>query len=1191
MRLKSLEIQGFKSFPDRTKVTFGSGLTAVVGPNGSGKSNISDAVRWVLGEQSTKTLRGDKMEDVIFTGTKTRRAQGFAEVSLTIDNQDRTLHIDEDEVTITRRYDRSGESEYMINRKPVRLRDLQESFLDTGLGKDGYSLVGQGKIAEIVQAKSTQRREIFEEAAGIAKFRYRKTEAQRNLVRAEENLARLRDILTELESRLTPLRSQSEKAKAFLALAEEKKELEISIWTDTLESSNRALKDQSDKLLVSSQRLLETDDLLKKNEVQSTASFEEMQRCMVDADLLRQQKTKMQSDVSAAESECAVLENDIRHNDEQRRRTELDILQTEQTVQEAVLRVEEKQNEAQRIKEKAELLLKQQTDSEEKRAVFFKQRAQLVKQEQEEREKLHKATLDKSSAQLAKQAAAESLAQLNADAERRAQMIAHQKEQLLSYEQSVIQAEQLIASVTEQMEREKNARAGLSLKKERREQKQNALNEEIRLVDKQLTEASQKEKLLTAMEQSLDGYAFSVKEILKRGQRGVLSGIHGTVSNCITVKDQYATAIETALSGSLQHIITENEEGAKAAIRLLKEERLGRATFLPLSSVKGNRLDCRGFERFNGFVGLACNLVSFAPVYQGVMDSLLGRVVVAEDLDDAVSIAKANQYKFRIVTLDGQVVNAGGSMTGGSKNKSTGLLSRKNEILELRNAARTFSEKKELLAESFAALSQEVRKLSAEISASEAQSRTMQEDAIRAQSEKARLSSLIAQARDQISHERDDEQVRAERANAFEETIMMLTAREESANAQISEMEQSLASLHAEIAKTEGAEEKTEQDTGRIRDAYSESMKEYALVCQEIEMIKRTAQTGGDQKERLHMLCEQLSADNEEIRLKIAEKQAFCREMQSRFTEVDEEIAVLLTKRQAAEGKTTALREEERRLQQIREQYMSESVRLEERKAQIQKTFDELVEKLWSEYELTRAEAAKIAKPIEDLTKANMMLSAVRNKIRALGSVNVDAIEEYREVNERYSFLTHQISDAEQSKRELLKLIDELTQQMKTVFSENFAQINYHFKQIFVDLFGGGRAELTMTDPSDVLETGIEIHVEPPGKVIKNLTLLSGGEQAFVAIAIYFAILRVHPAPFCILDEIEAALDDVNVDKYAAYLKTLSAQTQFIMITHRRGTMEAADVLYGVTMQEDGVSKLLTLTLSEPNADNLLSLE
>lgn len=1191
MRLKSLEIQGFKSFPDKTKVTFGNGLTAVVGPNGSGKSNISDAVRWVLGEQSTKTLRGDKMEDVIFTGTKTRRAQGFAEVSLTIDNKDRTLHIDEDEVTITRRYDRSGESEYMINRKPVRLRDLQESFLDTGLGKDGYSLVGQGKIAEIVQAKSTQRREIFEEAAGIAKFRYRKTEAQRNLVRAEENLARLRDILTELESRLAPLRSQSEKAKAFLTLAAEKKELEVSIWTDTIESSNRALKDQSDKLLVSSQRLAETDDLLKQNEAQSASAFEEMQRCMVKADTLRQQKTKMQAEVSAAESECAVLENDIRHNDEQRKRTELDILQTEQTVLDAAHRVEEKQTEAQKMKEQAESLLKEQTDSEEKRAAIFAQRAELAKREQAEREKLHKMTIDKSSAQLAKQAASESLAQLSADAERRAQMIAHQKEQLASYEQSILQADALIASVTEQMEREKNTRAGLSLKKERREQKRDALSEEIRAIDKQLTEASQKEKLLTAMEQSLDGYAFSVKEVLKRGQRGVLSGIHGTVSNCITVKDQYATAIETALSGSLQHIITENEENAKAAIRLLKEEKLGRATFLPLSAVKGNRLDCRGLERFDGFVGLACNLVSFAPVYQGVMDSLLGRVVVAEDLDDAVSIAKANQYKFRIVTLDGQVVNAGGSMTGGSKNKSTGLLSRKNEILELRNVARTLSEKKQSLSESFASLEQEVRKLSAEISASEAQSRTMQEDNIRAQSEKARLSSLIAQAREQISHERDDEQVRAERAKAFEETIAMLTNREEAADAQIAEIGQVLASLHEEIVKTEGAEQQTEQDTGRIRDAYSEAMKEYALLCQEIEMIKRTAEMGADQKERLYALCEQLRADNEEIRVKIEEKQALCQTLQTRFAEVDKEIAVLSVKRQEAEGKTTALREEERKLQQIREQYMSESVRLEERKAQIQKTFDELVEKLWSEYELTRAEAIKLAKPVEDLTKANMMLSTVRNKIRALGSVNVDAIEEYREVNERYTFLTHQISDAEQSKRELLKLIDELTQQMKTVFSENFAQINRHFKQIFVDLFGGGRAELTMTDPSDVLETGIEIHVEPPGKVIKNLTLLSGGEQAFVAIAIYFAILRVHPAPFCILDEIEAALDDVNVDKYAAYLKTLSEQTQFIMITHRRGTMEAADVLYGVTMQEDGVSKLLTLTLSEPSTNNLLSAE
>ncbi len=1192
MLLKYLELSGFKSFPDRTRIEFGTGLTAVVGPNGSGKSNISDAVRWVLGEQSTKTLRGEKMEDVIFSGTKTRKAQGFAEVSLMIDNTDRALDLDSDEVVVTRRYDRSGESEYLLNRSVVRLRDVQEIFMDTGLGKDGYSLVGQGRIAEIVQSKSTQRREIFEEAAGIAKFRYRKNEAERSLARAEENLARLRDILSELESRLAPLKEQSEKAKRYLELAEQKKSLEISIWVQSIEQSNRAIKDQSDKLLICTQRRDELDAQIEEAERRISGAFERMQKCLVGMEALRGERSSLMETIASRSADAAVCENDIRHNEERIAQMEREIASLNENADTARSALAQRQSEAEKLAEETASLADEVRRMEEKREAAAAETQQAQTDEGACMTEIHALNVEKTATHMAASAAAESLAQLFADAERRKEAAVSLRQDAQQYEEQIKTAQSLVETLNDRMLSTKNSQAGLRLKQQGRAQKLAELQKEESRFAVQISEREQKQKLLSAMEQSLDGYAYSVKEILKRSKSGVLSGICGTVSQIVRTDDAYAIAIETALSASMQNLVTETEADAKAAIRLLQRENLGRATFLPVSAVRGSRLSNDGLDRYAGYVGLAAELVSFDEKYRGVIDSLLGRVAVAEDLDTAVLIAKKNQYKFRIVTLDGQVVNAGGSMTGGSRNKSTGLLSRKNEISALSKEISALVHKRAALTSAVQMAQQENARLQAEITAADAELVTMNEDRIRAESEKQRLSVLLSKTNEQIADAQADETRRASREKSIRETIASAQKKEEDISDQIVQKEEALSKIRLRQKETADRQAEAEHSFRDLSERRAALSQKQALLLQEMQMMKERADSGSDDAAKRREDCAALSEQNVQIRTRIDGLCADVQRMQSRIDAIAGELSEQAAKRSEAEAESESYRRGERALSEQREQTVSEAARLEERCAQLKRSYDELIAKLWEEYELTRSEAQKLAVPVEDLTRANSQLTGLRSKIRALGSVNVDAVEEYREVSDRYAFLSSQTKDAEQSRAELLRLIDDLTAQMQSIFSENFEQINAHFKRIFVELFGGGRAELKMTDPDDVLETGIEIFVEPPGKVIKSLSSLSGGEQAFVAIAIYFAILKVHPAPFCILDEIEAALDDVNVDKYAAYLRTLSDKTQFIAITHRRGTMEAADVLYGVTMQEEGVSKLLKMQVNEPGvATSLLKQE
>ncbi|MEG0692397.1 MAG: chromosome segregation protein SMC [Oscillospiraceae bacterium] len=1189
MLLKYLEIQGFKSFPDKTKVAFGKGLTAVVGPNGSGKSNISDAVRWVMGEQSTKTLRGNKMEDVIFTGTKTRKSQGFAEVSLTVDNSNRELPIDNDEITITRRYDRSGESEYMINRSVVRLKDLQEILMDTGLGKDGYSMVGQGKIAEIVQSKSNERREIFEEAAGISKFRYKKNESERSLERAEENLVRLRDILLELESRVGPLKEQSEKAKRFIELVDRKKSLEVSLWIDTIEYSNQALKDQGDKILISAGQREEIESQIQEIENEIQQAFLDMQNSLILIDTMRHEKDEIEGTISELTSQVAVCENDIEHNKQSIIRIQTEINNNAKDFDTVNLDIQDKNNQINTINIKLFEVNELIANKQESLLAMSTQTDHLSIQEKQLSVSLNNLLLEQSQAKMAISLAESNLTELIEVIHKNEADLLEKQKEIDAYQNELHDATAFMEELNEKAESLSNTYSGHKMKLENRTQKLNAIKIECDKVGLEIKEKEQKVKLLEGMEQSLDGFAFSVKEVIKKYKKGTLKGIYGTVSQLIEVKNEYSTAIETALGGAMQNIVVATEADAKAAIRALKEDNLGRATFLPLTTITGSMLNVAGLDRYSGFIDVAANLVSYDKQYEGIVSSLLSRIVIVDDIDTAVLIAQKNNYKFKIVTLDGQVINPGGSLTGGSKNKGQSFLSRKNDIASIQSEIETLTLKLSQNKSTMNVLHEDVLKIEAQFTALTSEITTLNEDKIRVAGECKRVEQMVLHSTQAVANMSTELNVRRSKNKLTLQT-------KEQANDKLSMLEEDILKLSGELSDLQTNNQSATSIKTSLVDEISALNISSIGLSKDMEALSQSILELEHRKESTDVLSislqEQITSfenNNKMILLNIEKITEDIKQKRETILALGQKIESTAAARQEFEGKTTILRKEERAITEQKEKLSSEMVRLEEKKNQIQREFDEIIAKLWDEYELTRSEAQSIAESLENPQKATADLNSIRLKIRALGSVNVAAIEEYQEVSGRYEFLNSQVRDAEKSRNELLKLINDLTQKMQDIFAENFEKINYYFKKIFVDLFGGGRADLKLSDPDNLLESGIEIFVEPPGKIIKNLASLSGGEQAFVAIAIYFAILKVRPAPFCIMDEIEAALDDVNVDKYATYLRSMCDKTQFIMITHRRGSMEAADVLYGVTMQDEGVSKLLELNVAE--IENKLSLK
>ena len=1181
MRLRSLEIQGFKSFPDKTRLEFKDGITAVVGPNGSGKSNIADAMRWVLGEQSTKTLRGGKMEDVIFGGTQARKAQGCAVVQLTIDNRDRALSYDNDEVCICRKLYRSGESEYKINNVNVRLKDIYELFMDTGLGRDGYSIIGQGKIAEIVSAKAAQRREIFEEAAGIAKYRYRKSEALRRLEAAEENLLRLRDILVELESRVEPLRVQSEKAAQFLEYAQEKKTLEISLWMQTLEDSKAALRGQEDKILLAKN---EHDDLQAEIEgVESAINelFAGMQSLAVEIDNDRALVREIEEAAAQNGAQIAVLQNDLQHNAQSAQRMEGELAASGVSEEELDQRIHTHEQETAQKEQELDELREQKTDLQQQVLELGQARAACTARIDALKERRFGLTQSANEARLSSASSSTLIDETIARLEQLKDSAVVRDENVGKIERELDDCVLLLEAVEDRIQSLENTQKGHALKVQGRRDKLNTLVNKRRVLEDRAREYSQKAQVLFNMENSMEGFAGSVKYVMGQVARGALRDVYGPVSKLISTDDQYALAIEIALGAALQNIAVKDESVAKRAISMLRESRGGRATFLPVSTIKGSKLNEKWIYDTDGFVGLGCDLVTFDPQFAGIIDQLLGRIAIVRDLDCATEIAKRGGYRFRVVTLDGQVVNAGGSMTGGYAAKSAGILSRGAEIDALKEqAAKCETE--------IATMQIEIKALEEELSAADARAAgvqgellTAQEDKIRCESEQKRLQTAKEDAvklREQSAREYDQMTARLEELRARNVTNDELLA----------DFDRQLEEVSVGLAAEGAARDQVEQKIGEINTLVSEQNIQVVTLTQEIGGIRQIAAQLRDQKanqkahvEQLRAQLEQLARQNAETEEKIAAAERTKADCADRIAAVNAAIQEKIAARNAHEAKASELRGGEKEILARRENTGRELARLEEKRNAMQAEYDGIIARLWDEYELTRTQAVALAQPVEDDAQARRRLSDLKGKIKGLGNVNLAALEEYREVSERYTFLKTQTDDAEKSRAELVNLINQLTDDMQAIFADNFEKISANFSRIFSELFNGGKGTLTLTDPQNMLESGIEIDVQPPGKLIANLASLSGGEQSLAAIAIYFAILKVRPSPFVLLDEIEAALDDVNVVRFAQYLNTISGKTQFIAITHRRGTMEEADILYGVTMQEEGVSKLLQLNVSE----------
>ena len=996
MYLKALEIQGFKSFAEKTRLTFEKDITAIVGPNGSGKSNISDAILWVMGEQRTKALRGSKMEDVIFGGTEKRGALGFAQVSLIIDNSAHIFQSDSSEIMLTRRYYRSGDSEYYINKQPVRLKDINSLLMDTGLGRDGYSIIGQGRIADIVSSKSADRREIFEEAAGISRYRYRKEEAEHKLAKTEENLLRINDKIEELEMQVGPLKKQSETAKRYLKLRDELRIQEISVWMTTLDK----LHEQSAAVDLEYTQLSQALDKARRELEALYASSEGISERMHQKDI---ESEAARERLSAAESAAAECEANV-------------------------------------------AVIKANVES----SIENKERMLKELDEQESR-------------------------------------VGELRGNLAAAEARITELKAELEALAEDEQSNKNVLDGCRMKLKSREDALTMASERATKLQIDARSMDSRIAMLTEMEKDFEGYSKAVKTVMRESARGNLCGVHGPAANLLRADAECALAIETALGAAAQNIVVDTQNDGRSAIELLKRMDAGRATFLPLDAIRGTVLS-NAPETDPGFVGIASELVRFDEKYKSIFTNLLGRTVVAESLADAVRMAKNSGNAFRIVTLDGQLINAGGSMTGGSTAKGSGILSRANELEKLKKQREKLTAREKEYAD-----------------------------------EAERAKSNLAKVRYDLDMALEDQAELKSRRSSFE----------------------------AEMRATENS---AAQFNALLAGLFGDSEQRRALV-------------------QTH---ERRIAD---FRARQAEKELQLKGMNEKIALIRNEIADISARKLELEGKRT---QNDKTAQQRNADILElerQNARIEQKRLAAELEEKSILDKLWDNYELSHSAANALRQEVPNLQKANRAINELRRDISALGSPNLGAIEEYERVNTRYEFLAEQRDDVNKAKSELVGIINDITGEMKSVFTARFKEIDSAFRQTFLELFGGGKAALILEDENDVLNCGIDIKVQPPGKALSNISLLSGGEMAFVAIALYFAILKVRPTPFCVMDEIEAALDEANVDRYAQYMRRMSDKTQFLVITHRRGTMEEADMLYGVTMQEKGVSSVIELDL------------
>ena len=1182
MYLKRLELQGFKSFADKTILEFKPGITSVIGPNGSGKSNISDAIRWVLGEQSMKSLRGAKSEDIIFAGTQSRKSLGFAEVSIVIDNSDAKLPIEYSEVTVTRKLYRNGETGYFINKTPCRLKDILELFMDTGIGKDGYSIIGQGKIDEILSNKSEDRRHIFEEAAGIVKYRTRKQESEKKMEQTKLNLLRINDILTEIEGNIEPLKAQSEKAKQYLNLREELKNIEVGLFVYNINTYKEKLEQIiKDEEIMTSQRNTENEkltsiqslkDSLKQELDEITTQIEQMQNIGFEST----------NKIEKINSEIGISKERIQNNIANKERLESEIKELRIRIQE--LQEEEKQ----RQEKKANLFQNKEKFEEE------------LKQKEKELAKLTKTLSDKELEIEAKKQKIETntdkkyevLADINTqeanyeNLEKRKKTLKIELENVISELDSTRDNKQELSKKFYEIQSKRNIVSN-NLQQETTE-KESCMNkikdfeEEINKLNYQMNMKDARHKFLLETEKEKEGYIKSVKELLldcdKNSQ--LKKGMHGVLANLISVNKEYELAIEMCLGQALQNVVTETEEDAKKLVEHLRNNNLGRASFLPISSIRGKRIENVISNGMKGVIGIASDLVKCDKKYSQIVLNLLGRTVVVEDMNIGISLAKMNNYSFRIVTLKGDVISSSGSITGGSvATKTVNILGRSREIEELEKEIKKLSKKieeitlqKQKYLESITEVIEKVAGLEKELQDIE----------------------IVYAAENQkmVSIEENIYKLEQRRDKLKEEELSINKQKEESIK-QKEEKEQEVEKLNSEI---KSLSEEVEQfatvnkdnqkyiddlnfDITNLKISVSSFIESEASIEEFVERIRQEILNNNNNIENKNNTLNQAIKENAELQIKIDNLNSKIEQIKAEVNNSSENIEKLKQLRTEKNELLDKKEEEITNQFSILEGLKEQIVKMDFKKTKLEQDIEQLINTLWNEYEITPNNAGKYKKP-NNIAQAQKEVSSIREKIKDLGSINIDSIEEYKKISERYDFMCEQRLDLENTVAKLRKVISEMTQTMEQQFKEKFEIINKNFNEVFIELFGGGKAELILTDEDNVLECGIDIRVQPTGKKLQNMMLLSGGEKAFTAIALLFAILKINPAPFCILDEIEAALDDVNVYRFAEYLKKFSQASQFLVITHRKGTMEVADTVYGVTMEENGISKLLSMKLS-----------
>lgn len=1174
-------MQGFKSFPDKTELNFGKGITAVVGPNGSGKSNISDAVRWVLGETSTKSLRGSKMEDVIFGGTSKRKALGFAQVMLTLDNSDGTLKDHGEIVTVTRRYYRSGESEYKIDGESVRRKDIHELFMDTGLGSDGYSMVGQGKIDSIISAKNEDRRELFEEAAGISRFRHKRKDAERRLDQAQENLVRLLDILGELESRVGPLKKQSEKAQKFLEYSEEKKTLEIGVWLNKINRFTVELREQEHKIdaVKASYEVSENDLAAIEKELEEVA--EKVTSINLAIEQSRLGASGYEEEALRKDGEISVLNATLEHNNETIARLTADISDADGTGATLDEQIEAKNK---IIAENEKLIADKKTELESVANELSKvqnDNMEFSDKTVELNQMLTSLTVKLSDSKVKMSQATSSIDEINSRKDTIASQIeATQKD--IEYTQSQAdESNKNLEFLKERIDEYQNSLGGYQMKVDAKKQKAEKIKQDAERLARQMAEKSDRARVLEDLEKNMEGFSGAVKAVLKQSQNKALPGIHGTLSQLITVDNENSTAIEIALGAAMQNVVVSTESDAKRAINYLKQNNIGRATFLPISAIKPRYMDEKNLDDNFGFVDVASNLVDCDGQYRDIVENLLGRVMVVEDIDCAIAISKRYKNRYKIVTLDGQVMNPGGSMSGGSKGKGSGVLSRANLIEELKSEAQKIGDElKDVQAELKKAV-EDANLAAADLQGADADLRNAKEEYIRAEGD----AKLISDKLQSFINQRD--MMKREQENS-EGRILLFSQAVENAKQEAVEIEKQMADTEAELNSVSAGAKELTSKREEIRKITEQINLELVTLAKDseaarlsVEELELRKSTQSDRVKNITDEINEIKAKNENLLLSINDVKAQADELRKKASKSNDAVTQKIGDRNELEKRSNELRAKEKATLTDKEKLSGDIVRLEERKANMKKEYDELGDMLFEQYELTKPEAQALGIVIDDMAEAKKRLHEIKVAIRGLGSINVGAIEEYKEVSERYTFLKEQIDDIEQSKKELAKIIDDLTSSMSEKFMTQFNKINTEFKTCFADFFGGGNGEIILEEPDNCLESAIEIKIQPPGKSVQNINLFSGGEKSLAAMALLFSVLKVQPSPFCIYDEVEAALDDVNVERFAKYMRRMTDKTQFISITHRRGTMEEADVLYGVTMQEKGVSKLLELQSAE----------